>query len=164
MMRKWIWSKIKYEVNEIIKEKSLKSEEDYKNFIKQLKKYYQNFESTCEESENTDFTKELLLRRRELKSEASYLINVGSGVVAGLVTGAGVSLFPYGRLSVHSETSNFNWSDFFWWFALALMLLVIILAVVGIYKIFNYSINPYQTYAQEKELEIIEEIIKRKLD
>lgn len=163
MIRKLIWTKLRYEVHKLVKENNLNSEKDYKQFIGKLEELYKELQTQWNAKEGVDFTKELLLRRRELKNESSYLINVGSGVVAGLITGIGITIFPFNKLGVYNHIDNPEPLGFLWWFLLYIVILAINFCVFGLFKLLNMNLNPYQTYAQERELEIIEELVKKVL-
>lgn len=163
MVKKWIWTRLKYKVNEIVKESNLNTEKEYKQFIIKLEEFYEQAEKEWHAKENSNFTKELLKRRREIKGGTNYLINVGSGVVSGLITGVGITAFPFDRLGVYNHIDNPDPLGFLFWALLAVVTVLIIFGVAYIYNVLNKLLNPYQTYAEERELEIIEKIIENKL-
>ena len=105
-----------------------------------IKFYYDEFEEKCLSS-GWNYTKELLLRRKELKNQSSFLatvtISIATGVVAGLLAN---NIYKFSFLMSSMDDSAG---------IIILKLITIVYPIIG--------------YTEEIEIEIIEKLIRERL-
>ncbi|MDX9872965.1 MAG: hypothetical protein RBT41_11195 [Clostridia bacterium] len=140
---------------------------EYELYMKKLLEFYRNeAESFCA-YKTLDYTKELLLRRKEIRNQSNYFSNLFIGVGTGLFSGLLVDKFP---LFIKFEEFINNLNPFLGVMISLVSSIVLFVAVfllaAFILIMFKKSLLyecPYAKYAEEKELQIIEDIINTKL-
>lgn len=129
-----------------------------------IKFYYDEFEEKCLSS-GWNYTKELLLRRKELKNQSSFLatvtISIATGVVAGLLAN---NIYKFSFLMSSMDDSAGI-------IILKLITICMIFIVISftppfLFIVFKNSItiiDPIIGYTEEIEIEIIEKLIRERL-
>ncbi len=156
-----------YEVINIRIEIKSENKFDYKDYMKKLREFYLNESELFCDTRKLDYTKELLLRRKELQNQSNYISNLFLGVGTGFFSGILANNLP-AFVEFQRVIEKFNPI-----LRLAISVVISLVFIIAIF-ILTYLILAlfkknllddcqYIKYSEEKELQIIQSIIETKL-